>query len=176
MKTNLLLLALTLVILSCQPKPNSQINKSIEKEGCCTIEAESDAFYQYSIWFAFVNKVFNGDLKVKDLKKQGDIGLGSFDYLDGEMVMLDGVVYRIRENGEITEGQAEDEIVYADAAFFSKDDEFRINESVDFPTFQKQVNEKLKSPHFFYAFKAYGRFKRIKLGGVPKWNVHLMMV
>ncbi|TBN02955.1 acetolactate decarboxylase [Hyunsoonleella flava] len=129
---------------------------------------KSDVFYQYSIWFAFVNKVFDGDLKVSELKTKGDIGLGSFDYLDGELVMLDGVPYRIRENGEISVGQDEDEIVYADATFFNEDGVFQIEGPVDYPSFQNKLNTKMESEHYFYAYRVPVKLDYVKLGGVPK--------
>ncbi len=129
---------------------------------------KSDKFYQYSIWWAFVNKVFDGDLKVSDLKKQGDIGLGSFDFLDGEMVMLDGIPYRVRENGEITEGADNDEIVYANATFFDEDKKFETRPAIDYILFKTELDSQLVSSNYFYAFKVHGIFKTIKLGGVPK--------
>lgn len=127
-----------------------------------------NTFYQYSVWFAFVNKVFDGDLTVEELKKHGDIGLGSFDFLDGELVMLDGVAYRIREDGEISEGTGMDQIVYADAAFFNQDGNFSINKTIAFEDLAGLLDEKKKSAHYFYVYKVHGNFKTIKLGGVPK--------
>ena len=130
--------------------------------------SKPDVFYQYSIWFAFVNKVFDGDLKVSELKTKGDIGLGSFDSLDGELVMLDGVPYRIRENGEISIGRNEDEIVYADATFFHEEGVFQIKGPVDYPSFQNMLNTKMESEHYFYAYRVPVKLDYIKLGGVPK--------
>lgn len=127
-----------------------------------------DTYFHYSIWHAFVNKVFDADLKVSTLKANGDIGLGSFNMLDGEMVMLDGVPYRIREDGEITVGADDDEIVYANATFFDRDGSFPINETVGFDKFRAICNENLPSLNLFYAFKVHGTFKTIKLGGLNK--------
>jgi len=176
LKKSLLLFTIVLLV-SCQNI--QQEEKKIDKEPDTSLHTETqkesdlsslyqDTFYQYSIWFAFVNKVFDGDLKVKDLKKRGDIGLGSFDVLDGELVMLDGVPYRIRETGEITVGTDEDEIVYADAAFFNKKEAFTIDQKIDFKELPALLDQKKKTPHYFYIYKIHGTFKHIKLGGVPK--------
>src|SRR5512147_942995 len=35
------------------------------------------------------------------IKEHGDFGLGTFNYLDGEMVVLDGNVYQIRSDGDV---------------------------------------------------------------------------
>ena len=131
-------------------------------------ELKSDKFYQYSIWWAFVNKVFDGDLKVNELKKHGDIGLGSFDFLDGELVMLDGIPYRIREDGEISVGEDNDEIVYANATFFDEDGVFKLENPSDYTSFQAQLDSLMPNENYFYAYVAHGTFESIKLGGVPK--------
>jgi len=38
---------------------------------------------------------------VGQIKGHGDFGLGTFNYLDGEMVILDGVVYQVRYGGRV---------------------------------------------------------------------------
>jgi acetolactate decarboxylase len=129
---------------------------------------EKDTYFQYSIWWAFVNKVFDGDLKVKTLKQKGDIGLGSFDFLDGEMVMLKGIPYRITEDGMVSVGLDDQEIVYANATFFEEDGSFTIQEPVNFDGLRANINENLPSHNFFYAFKIHGTFKTLKLGGLYK--------
>jgi acetolactate decarboxylase len=173
MRSSLIILKLCFVFLfvSCQNKTKEAEKTSIDaptEKPVSTAQNDNDTFYQYSIWFAFVNKVFDGHLTVKALKEHGDVGLGSFDFLDGELVMLDGVAYRIRENGEITTGADDDQIVYADAAFFNKDASFSIDESITFPDLASKLDEKKKSPQYFYIYKIHGTFKHIKLGGVPK--------
>lgn len=166
------ILLISLLIVSCHSnKKNTETETAAEQKEEVTDVLTSDhsnTFYQYSVWFAFVNKVFDGDLTVKELKQHGDVGLGSFDFLDGELVMLDGVAYRIRENGEITTGADADQIVYADAAFFNEEGSFSIDNSIAFSDLAGKLDPKKKSPHYFYVYKIYGTFQHIKLGGVPK--------
>lgn len=167
MKKMSIVFLLTLFFFSCNDQKAKKVSKE-NNESDAKIETKPDVFYQYSIWFAFVNKVFDGDLKVSELKTKGDIGLGSFNFLDGELVMLDGVPYRIRENGEISEGQDEDEIVYADATFFNKDGVFQIKGPIDYPSFQQKLNDAMASEHYFYSYRVPVKLDYIKLGGVPK--------
>jgi acetolactate decarboxylase len=42
---------------------------------------------------------FDGSVPVDDLVDHGDFGLGTFDGLDGELVVLDGVVYQVPASG-----------------------------------------------------------------------------
>jgi len=80
-----------------------------------------ETFYHDSIWGTFVNKVFEGNLNVSELKTHGDVGLVSYNFLDGEMVMLDGVPCKIAEDGNVTIANGDELIVYANPAFFDED-------------------------------------------------------
>ncbi len=43
-----------------------------------------------------------GLLKYKEIKPLGNFGLGTFDFVDGEMIALDGNFYRANEEGDLT--------------------------------------------------------------------------
>jgi acetolactate decarboxylase len=157
-----LVIFFTLLIIGCTSLQRDKTTIKIEKT------KQANTFFQYNIWGAFVNRVFDGSLTVKELKLKGDIGLGSFDMLDGEMVMLDGITYRIREDGIVSEGKNTDEIVYADATFFHQDYQYTTNEEVNFDVLRKVLNSHFPSQNNFYAIKITGEFENIKLGGLNK--------
>lgn len=162
---------LVIVLFLVFVTPACSNRESRQEDGMSTIVSDSvnnNTFYQYNIWAAFVNRVFDGSLTVSDLKQKGDVGLGSFDMLDGEMVMLDGVPYRVREDGTVSEGADNDELVYADATFFHADENFSFNNLLHLDSLKLALNAKLPSPNNFYAVKVTGTFDRLKLGGVPK--------
>ncbi|WP_055397218.1 acetolactate decarboxylase [Flagellimonas eckloniae] len=130
----------------------------------------NDTYYHYSIWWAFVNKVFDADLSVATLKTKGDTGLGSFNLLDGEMVMIDGIAYRVREDGSISEGADSDTIVYANAAFFNEEItiELKNQPTTDIELLKSNLLETIPSKNFFYVFKINGVFNYMKCGGLKK--------
>jgi acetolactate decarboxylase len=129
----------------------------------------NDVYYQYNTWSAFVNKVFEGDATVKDLKKRGNIGLGSFNLLDGELVMLNNVVYRVREDGTVSVAQNSDTIIYVNAAFFKPEKVVDTGStSLDFDDLGSFIDNQLPSRNYFYAFTVEGEFETIKCGGLRK--------
>jgi acetolactate decarboxylase len=156
------LFLLLLLVVACSTLSNRRNAAKSSKD------SKWSTFFQYNIWGAFVNRVFDGDLSVKQLQSKGDIGLGSFDLLDGEMVMLDGITYRIREDGVVSVGAKDDQIVYADATFFRKENEFTTSENLNYDLLRKVLNSHLPSVNNFYAFKISGEFDTIKLGGLHK--------
>jgi len=63
--------------------------------------------FQVSTTSALVTGVDSGAITVGSLLRHGDFGLGTFEQLDGEMIVLDGHVYRARGNGEVLEADRE---------------------------------------------------------------------
>ena len=49
---------------------------------------------------AMLKGFYEENTTLGDLKKHGDFGLGTFNNLDGEMVMLDGVIYQLHADGK----------------------------------------------------------------------------
>jgi hypothetical protein len=52
-------------------------------------------FFQVSTLGTLGIGLYEGSLPIGDLLQHGDFGLGTFDALDGEMVVVDGQVFRI---------------------------------------------------------------------------------
>ena len=48
---------------------------------------------------ALVEGLYREDTLVRDILEQGDFGIGTFNDLDGEMVVVDGRVYQLRADG-----------------------------------------------------------------------------
>ncbi|HST42757.1 MAG TPA: acetolactate decarboxylase [Conexibacter sp.] len=57
--------------------------------------------FQTSTLQALLDGAYDGDLTIGELRAHGDLGLGTFQALDGEMVVLDGEVWRARVDGSI---------------------------------------------------------------------------
>ena len=155
-----LLTALLILIMGCKSEEKQQ--EVVE------MTSDENTFYQYNIWWGFVNKVFDGDLSVSELKKKGDIGLGSYTKLDGELIMLDGISYRVKEDGKVSVANDTDLIVYVDAAFFEPEFSFQINEASGYDSLREIINSKLPSPNQFYSIKVKGKFSYMQCGGLRR--------
>jgi len=58
------------------------------------------AVFQTSLMSALLDGVYDGEMTIGELLGHGDFGLGTFNSLDGEMVVLDSVCYQLRGSGE----------------------------------------------------------------------------
>ncbi|MCF7976024.1 MAG: acetolactate decarboxylase, partial [Phycisphaerae bacterium] len=66
--------------------------------GCQTIPV-TNTVTQYSTIDALLAGAYDGVASCGDVLEYGDLGIGTFDKLDGEMVVLDGVVYQVPASG-----------------------------------------------------------------------------
>ena len=89
------------------------------------VTGHDDEVYQFSTIGALLEGVYDGDATVADIVRQGDFGLGTFNHLDGEMVILDGVCYRLRADGTASRAAPTDRTPFAAVTRFHS--EFEID-------------------------------------------------
>ena len=70
---------------------------------CEYLQVDHRTLFQISSAIALVEGIYKGEITVGTLKQHGDFGLGTFDGLDGEMIVLDGRCYQIRSDGTARE-------------------------------------------------------------------------
>lgn len=57
--------------------------------------------YQYSLALGLMDGVADKGLSISDYLKHGDHGLGTFRYMNGELIVLDGEPYQMLADGSI---------------------------------------------------------------------------
>ena len=82
--------------------------------------------------------------------------------------MLDGIPYRVREDGIVSIPAEEDKIVYVDAAFFEAESSFEYNQTITYDSLRELINKQLTTLNQFYTFKIEGNFSYMKCGGLHK--------
>ena len=60
-------------------------------------------------------------VNVGELMQHGDIGLGTFEDVNGEMIVIDGHCYRANENGEVSEADSKTGVPFSSVTIFNKD-------------------------------------------------------
>lgn len=131
-------------------------------------ENEIEQLYQYSVLAGLNNSNFSGDLTIKELKTKGDLGVGTYSDLAGELVMVDGKVYQVIETGEVREAPLELTTPYVTTTFFVRDSSFQENQLVNYEKLKEVIKSKLPSKNYLYAFKITGNFDSIICVGVPR--------
>jgi acetolactate decarboxylase len=84
--------------------------------------------YQISTSAAFVQGVvYDGAVLSRTLLANGDFGLGTFEHLDVEMVVLDGDIYQVRGDGSVQRRQDDFRVPFAVASRFQAEESFDIH-------------------------------------------------
>lgn len=138
--------------------------------GCGTPADGRDVLYQTSTIHALLAGVYDGELTVGELKARGDFGLGTFDALDGEMVVLDGVVYQVRADGKVRVAPDSTRTPFAAVVRFSPDETMHLDAkpNVDLDKLQMLLEKMLPSKNVPCAVRISGEFRYIKTRSVPR--------
>jgi acetolactate decarboxylase len=76
-------------------------------------ERDPHVLFQASTIGALLDGAFDGDLSFAELAEHGDLGLGTLNHLDGEMIAIDGEFFRADVDGRITRIGPEEKTPFA---------------------------------------------------------------
>jgi acetolactate decarboxylase len=158
---NSLLAAAALLALNATTHAKSPATSS-------TLDLAKDTVTQVSSYNALLAGLFDGVVSYEELKPFGNFGLGTFDRLNGEMVMLDGVLYQIAFDGKVSVMPDESMTPYATLTNFEADQEIEIPEGLSYDEVSALIESQLPNPNLFYAIRIEGEFEPIKCRSVPK--------
>jgi acetolactate decarboxylase len=95
------------------------------------------------------------------LLSHGNFGLGTFDGLDGEMVVLDGVVYQVRSDGTVHRVDGDTGTPFATVLDFSPDATLPLQTVHNFAELCAICDKHRTSQNLFYAFRVDGVFSYV---------------
>ncbi len=133
------------------------------------LSSDNHRIYQISTSTALVEGVYAGAVPSTVLLQHGDFGLGTFEDLDGEMVILDGVIYQVLSDGRVLDRKDSFPIPFAVIARFREEASFEIDDLNSLEAIQGACNSHRESDNLFYALRLDGVFDRIRtraVGGI----------
>jgi len=132
----------------------------------CT-KTSRDTITQTSTINALLFGLYDGNITCKKLLTHGDFGIGTFDRLDGEMIVLDGRVFQVKSNGQVTTPSLEITTPFATVCNFYPDTTFQIDQKMNFENLEEFLDQTFTNQNSFYAIKIKGTFSRMKTRSVP---------
>lgn len=129
--------------------------------------AEPDTIMQFSTIDAVIAGAYDGQMSLKELVKYGDLGIGTFDRLDGELILLDGRVYQLKADGRIYHPPMSLTTPFAAVVEFNPETTKPLDNGTDYPGLEKTVNKAAPNMNIFCGVKVKGRFSRMKTRSVP---------
>lgn len=114
--------------------------------------------YQVSTATALVEGIYQGAVQISTLRKHGDLGLGTFEGLDGEMVVVEGHFFQVRSDGSVREVQDTVLSPFAAITAFSPDQSITLDNCPNLSYLTSQFDALRSSDNFFYALRVDGTF------------------
>jgi acetolactate decarboxylase len=121
--------------------------------------------FQTSTIDALMAGAYDGGLTVGELLEHGDFGVGTFDRLDGEMVVLDGTSYRLRGDGSAEVAGREEHTPFAAVTRFVPDATTHVTGPTDRDALCDRFDA-LTDGGLIYAVRATGRFAWLRTRAV----------
>jgi acetolactate decarboxylase len=124
---------------------------------------DPETLFQTSTLSALEAGDFEGEMTIGALKRHGDFGLGTFNALDGEMVILDGQVYQIKADGVAYLANDATQTPFAAITIFEAEQTFTLNEVSDCSELQAAIDGLLPTVDTPYAIKISGTLASLKV-------------
>ena len=106
--------------------------------------------------------MYDGDVTIGELLEHGDFGLGTFNHLDGEMLILDGVCYHLRADGTARVAEAGDLTPFAAVTWFAADTTLQAPPGSDRAAVTALIDGSVTSENLLYAVRITGAFGEIR--------------
>ena len=123
---------------------------------------QRETVYQVATISALQESVYDGTVSVATLRQRGDLGIGTFNALDGELIMLDGKVYRFGADGRVSEMDDRTLTPFATVTWFEPDFSQALTPMTSYENFKAQTDALLPTLNLPYAVRIDGVFSHVK--------------
>lgn len=121
-----------------------------------------DRITQFATIDSLLSGVYDGPFECTAVKAAGNLGLGTFNNIDGEMIVLDGVVYRVSADGSIAEVADSTLSPFAAVIDFAPEGTLELTAISDFSVLQERLEDAVGTANFPIALRLTGTFSAIK--------------
>lgn len=126
--------------------------------------------YQVSVIDALMQGVMEGVISAKELLRRGDFGIGTFEGLGGELIVMGGRAYNCKDDGTVEEVAPDAMISFAQVTYF---DRFAPLHRVEGIGSTAELEEKLSAwtledPNIIYAVKGHVSGASVELRSIGR--------
>jgi acetolactate decarboxylase len=131
-------------------------------------EHKAHLLFQTSTLDALLEGDFDGDLTFAELARHGDLGLGTLNGLDGEMIALDGRFLRADVDGDVTEIPPSRRTPFAVVIFFEPTVTFTLEGPIEPEALFAELDRRAPPGARSCAVRIDGRFEHVHARSVPR--------
>jgi acetolactate decarboxylase len=154
---------LALGMLSSCGSVTSDESSAVETVKTEVNDADRETIFQVSLLQGLTLGDYYGSVTVKELKQHGDIGIGTFEGVNGELIMVDGVVYRALSDGSVETATDDETIPFSNVTFFDADEKQDISGVSNIAELKGILDEKVEKlgKNRFYMVRIDGSFNNV---------------
>lgn len=131
-------------------------------------EREHHVLFQASTIGALLDGAYDGDLSFAELAEHGDLGLGTLNGLDGEMIALDGRFFRADVDGVVDEVGPDVRTPFAVVTDFAPMVDAQLGGPLDHLELLAALDELIPPTAVSCAIRLDGRFELVRARSVPR--------
>ncbi len=135
---------------------------------CAQARDDRDVLYQVSTIDALLSGIYDSVATVDEVLRHGGFGLGTFAAVDGEMMVLDGVVYRATFGGSVNVMPPSTGTPFMAVTQFVPDRVLDAPELRGYAAFSDWLEGNLPRRNIAYAVRVDGRFANITYRSVAR--------
>jgi acetolactate decarboxylase len=125
-----------------------------------------DTLYQVSTLDELKAGDYDGRVPVQELRRHGDLGLGTFHGLDGEMVVVDGRCYQVRADGHAYATSGRLKTPFAAVTWFERDFVADCTSALTMAELKELMDSMLVEDDVIHAVRIDGVFDFVKARSV----------
>ena len=127
--------------------------------------ANRETITQVALLQSLLQGDYYGSVTIGDLKSRGDIGIGTFDRLNGELIMVDGVLYRANGDGMVEVPADSETVPFANVTFFDADEVLTVESVESFEELEQILDACVAElgPNHFYFVRIDGSFSKMSV-------------
>ena len=128
----------------------------------------NSSIFQVSLLQGLASGDFCGSISTGELKNHGDAGIGTFDGMNGELIMLDGEIYRVSGDGTVGIVPDDETTPFAVVSFIDADVTETFRDIPDFDALERELNVLVNKngANRFYMIRIDGIFRSMNLRSI----------
>lgn len=133
--------------------------------------SEPIKLFQYNTLGALMAGLYGGSLTIDELLEHGDLGIGTLDSIDGELIILDGKAYQAKGSSgkpEVVEVSNDVMVPYAAVVPHQAEVIFKQRFEMSGNELEKRIESYYDGVNLFRSIKIKGHFSKMHVRMIPK--------
>lgn len=133
--------------------------------------SEPIKLFQYNTLGALMAGLYGGSLTIGELLEHGDLGIGTLDSIDGELIILDGKAYQAKGSSgkpEVVEVSNDVKVPYAAVVPHQAEVIFKQRFEMSGNELEKRIESYYDGVNLFRSIKIKGHFSKMHVRMIPK--------